>query len=237
LHPGWGVGFGAGVDIEGEAYGEKDAVGEEGFEALEEFLLFWCAETDPEEIGATGYDMVKNGAFFIMREIALLEADNIKLRIGVQQALAEFFSAFWTAPEEVVREFGGAAGEEFSQKGGAIDAVLKRGALAVQAPDEGHAIGDEEVNTGRGGGECGVVPPHGDDVGIGKIDGVGARLLGAGQEVRAEGLVICAGEIGGEDAAGYWHAGKRFSRGGAENAELLEEEMGGYPLSHCAATA
>lgn len=29
LHPSWGVGFGAGVDIEGKAYGEKDAAGEE----------------------------------------------------------------------------------------------------------------------------------------------------------------------------------------------------------------
>ena len=86
--------------------------------------------------------------------------------MGLEQALAEFFSAFWTAAEEVVREFGGAGGEEFSQEGRAVDAVLKRSALAVQAPDEGHAIGDEEVDTGRGGGECGVMPPHGDDVGI-----------------------------------------------------------------------
>ena len=29
LHPSWGVGFGAGVDIEGKAYCEKDASGEE----------------------------------------------------------------------------------------------------------------------------------------------------------------------------------------------------------------
>jgi hypothetical protein len=43
LHPGWGVGFGAGIDIEGEAYCEKDAVGEEGLEALEEVVLLGCA--------------------------------------------------------------------------------------------------------------------------------------------------------------------------------------------------
>lgn len=36
----------------------------------------------------------------------------------------------------------------------------------VEAPDEGHAIGDEEVDAGCGGREGGVVPPHGDDVGI-----------------------------------------------------------------------
>jgi hypothetical protein len=30
LHPGWGVGFCAGIDIEGEADGEKDAAGKEG---------------------------------------------------------------------------------------------------------------------------------------------------------------------------------------------------------------
>jgi len=167
----------------------------------------------------------------------MVGANDIEFRIFFEQALVEFFPAFWTASEEVVREFGGAGGEEFSQEGRAVDAVLKRCALAVQAPDERHSIRDEEIDAGCGGGECGVVPPHGDDVGIGKINGVGARLLGAGQEVCAEGLIIAAGEIGGEDAAGYWHAGKRFSRGGAENAELLEEEMGGYPLSHCAATA
>ena len=52
LHPGWGVGFGASIDIEGEAYCEKDAAGEEGFEVLEEVVLLGCAETDPEKIGA-----------------------------------------------------------------------------------------------------------------------------------------------------------------------------------------
>ena len=52
LHPEWGVGFGASIDIEGEAYCEKDAAGEEGFEVLEEVVLLGCAETDPEKIGA-----------------------------------------------------------------------------------------------------------------------------------------------------------------------------------------
>ena len=122
------------------------------------------------------------------------------MRIFFEQAFAEFFSAFWAAAKEVVREFGGAGGEEFSQEGGAVDAVSERGALAVQAPDERHSIGDEEVDAGCGGGKCGVVPPHSDDVGIGKIDGVGARLTAAGQEVCAESLVVCAGEVGGQDA-------------------------------------
>ena len=54
LHPGWGVGFGAGVDIEGKAYCEKDAAGEEGLEALEEVVLLRCAQTDPEKIWAKG---------------------------------------------------------------------------------------------------------------------------------------------------------------------------------------
>ena len=65
-----------------------------------------------------------------------------------------------------MRETGRAGGEEFSQEGGAVDPVSERGTLAVQAPDEGHSIGDEEVDAGRGGGECWVVPPHGDNVGI-----------------------------------------------------------------------
>jgi hypothetical protein len=33
-------------------------------------------------------------------------------------------------------------------------------------------------------------------------------LTAAGEEVRAEGLIIGAGEVGGEDAAGWGHAGK-----------------------------
>lgn len=129
------------------------------------------------------------------------------MRIFFEQAFAEFFSAFWTAAEEVVREFGRAGGEEFSQECRAVDAVSERGALAVQAPDEGHSIGDEEVDAGCGGGKCGVMPPHGDDVGVGKIDGVGAGLTAAGEEVCAESLVIGASEVGGEDAAGWGHAG------------------------------
>jgi len=96
----------------------------------------------------------------------MVGANDIELWIFFEQALAEFFSAFWTAAEQVVREFGGAGGEEFSKEGGAVNAVLERGTLAVQAPDEGHSIGDEEVDAGRGGGECWVVPPHGDNVGI-----------------------------------------------------------------------
>ncbi len=106
-----------------------------------------------------------------------------------------------------MREFGGASGEEFSQEGGAVNAVSERGALAVQAPDKGHSIGDEEVDAGCGGDECGVVPPHGDYVGVGKIDGVGARLTAAGQKMRAKGLIIGAGEVGGEDAVGRGHVG------------------------------
>lgn len=74
--------------------------------------------------------------------------------------------------------------------------------MAVQAPDERHSIGDEEVDAGCGGGKCGFVPPHGDDLGVGKIDRVRAWFTTAGQEVRAEGLVIGAGKVGGEDAAG-----------------------------------
>ena len=52
LHPGWCVGFGAGIDIECEADGEKDTAGKEGLEALEEVVLLGCAETNPKKIWA-----------------------------------------------------------------------------------------------------------------------------------------------------------------------------------------
>jgi len=54
LHPSWGIGFGAGIDIEGKAYCKKDTAEEEWLEALEEVVLLRCAETDPEEVGAEG---------------------------------------------------------------------------------------------------------------------------------------------------------------------------------------
>lgn len=162
------------------------------------------AETDPQEVGAKCLKFLDD--FGIILQCAfggawtMIEAKDIELRIFLEESFAEFFTAFWTAADEVVREFGRAGGEEFSQEGGAVNAVLKRGALAVQAPDEGHSIWNEKVDTGRGIGECVVVPSHGDDMGIGKIDGVGAGLLGAGEEVLAESLVVCAGEVGGQDA-------------------------------------
>ena len=175
-------------------------------------VLLGCAETDPQEIGAYCLKLLDDFGLIFQRAFgvafSMVGAKDLQLRISFEQALAESLSAFWTAAEEVMRECGGTGREEFSQEGGAVDAVLKGGAWAVQAPDEGHAIGDEEVDAGRGGGECGVVLPHGDDVGIGKIDGVGVGLLAAGAEVRAEGLVIGAGEVGGEDAADCGHAGK-----------------------------
>jgi hypothetical protein len=212
LHPGGGVGFGAGIDIEGEAYREKDATGEEGLEASEEVVLLGCAETDPEEVGAPCLKFLDDFRIIFQSAfggaVSMVGAKDIQLRISFEQAFAEFFAAFWTATEEVVGEFSRAGGEEFSQEGGAVDAVLERSALAVQAPDEGHSIGDEEVDACCGSGECGVVPPHGDDVGIGKIDCVGTGLSATGEEVRAEGLVIGAGEVGGENAAGCGHARK-----------------------------
>ncbi len=54
LHPSWGIGFGAGIDIEGEADGKEDSAREEGFEALEEEVLLGGAQTDPQEVGAQG---------------------------------------------------------------------------------------------------------------------------------------------------------------------------------------
>jgi hypothetical protein len=63
--------------------------------------------------------------------LSMVGANDVQLRIFFEQALAEFFSAFWTAAEEVVREFGRAGGEEFSQEGRAVYAVSERGALAV----------------------------------------------------------------------------------------------------------
>lgn len=164
------------------------------------------AETDPQEVGAKCLKFLDD--FGIILQCAfggawtMIEAKDIELRIFLEESFAEFFTAFWTAADEVVREFGRAGGEEFSQEGGAVDAILQPSTLAVQAPDEGHSIGDKEVDTGRGIRKCGVVPPHGDDVGIGKIDVVGAGLTAAGEEVRAEGFIIGAGEVGGKDAAG-----------------------------------
>ena len=54
LHPSRGIGFCAGIDIEGEADGKEDAAGEEGLEAFEEVVLLRGAETDPDEVGAQG---------------------------------------------------------------------------------------------------------------------------------------------------------------------------------------
>ena len=72
MHPDGGVGFSAGIDIEGKAYCEKDAAGKEGLEALEEFLLLWCAKADPEEVGTTGNDCVKNTRFLLACEVAVM---------------------------------------------------------------------------------------------------------------------------------------------------------------------
>ena len=65
-----------------------------------------------------------------------------------------------------MRESGWTGRKEFSHEGWSVNAVAEGGALAVQAPDKGHSIGDEEVDAGCGGGECVVMPPHGHDVGI-----------------------------------------------------------------------
>ena len=72
LHPSWGVVFGSGIDIEGETYREKDAAGKEGLEALEEFLLLWCAKADPNEVRATGNDCIKNTRLLLACEIAMM---------------------------------------------------------------------------------------------------------------------------------------------------------------------
>lgn len=114
LHPGWGVGFGAGVDIEGEADGEKDAAREEGVEVLEEMVLLGCAETDPEEVGAQCLKFLDDFGLIFQTAfggaLSMVGSKDVQLRISFKQALAEFFSAFWTSAKEVVRECGGAGG-------------------------------------------------------------------------------------------------------------------------------
>ncbi len=72
LHPRWGIGFGAGIDIESEADGEQDSAVEEWFEALDKFLLFWCADADPEKVGAIGNDCFKNTRLLCFCEVAMM---------------------------------------------------------------------------------------------------------------------------------------------------------------------
>ena len=67
LHPGWGIGFGAGIDIEGEAYCEKDSAGQEWFETLDEVVLLGGAETDPEEVGAEGLKFLDDFGLVLQR--------------------------------------------------------------------------------------------------------------------------------------------------------------------------
>ena len=50
LHPGRGIRLQSGVDVEGEANGKDHAAPDRGLMTMDPFLLFWGAESDPDEI-------------------------------------------------------------------------------------------------------------------------------------------------------------------------------------------
>ena len=92
LHPSGGIGFGAGVDIEGEADGKEDSAGEEWLEAVDEAVLLGCAKSDPEEIGAQGLKFLDDFRLIFERAFgvafSVVGANDIELGISFKQALA-----------------------------------------------------------------------------------------------------------------------------------------------------
>lgn len=72
LHPRGSIGFGARIDIEGEADGEEDATGQDRLEAVDEFLLFRGPKADPEEVRPHRLDLLKKMRLLFLIEITML---------------------------------------------------------------------------------------------------------------------------------------------------------------------
>ena len=85
MHPDGGVGFCAGVHIKSKTDGKEDAAGEDGFEALNEFVLFRSAESDPEKVGSEGLELPKDLGFLFESAIgcafAMVGSDNVEMGI------------------------------------------------------------------------------------------------------------------------------------------------------------
>ena len=86
--------------------------------------------------------------------------------------------------------------EGFQHQGGSVNAVGELFVvwkLAVGGPHEGHTIGADEIETGHGFPECGIMAGERGDMGVGGFDGVGPVGFGGVLENPFDGASIGGG--------------------------------------------
>ncbi len=197
LHPLGGVTFASGVNIEGEADIKEPALAEAGFGPVAEALLLGGAEADPDEVGGGGVDFIEDGGPVGVGEVAVVGAGDGEGGVEFFDGGDEVGEAVFGGAEEVVAGVGGGVFQAAVHELGAVNAVGHEGVPGgeVDAPGEGHAIGDEVLDARGGGTEVGVGEPEDEDVGVCEI-GDGGRLRGGPVKLLGQPFVGGGGEFG-----------------------------------------
>src|SRR6185503_13633949 len=80
LHPGGCIRFQPGVDVEGKANRKDHSAPDGGLVAVDPLLLFWRAESDPDEVRGQSVDFVDNLRLFLRRKITMMRANDPRVR-------------------------------------------------------------------------------------------------------------------------------------------------------------
>jgi len=171
LHPERRIRFRAGIHVEREPDREQDASLDLRFISEDPILLLRRAEPNPNEIRREAIDFLQDLRLVFWFEITVARADDFEVRIFLQKKLLQAADAFVVASQKIMRERRRAPEHAFAHEGGTVNAITQLRALAIQAPDERHAMRNEIIHGACDPAEFRVTAAKHHDVSVGEIDG------------------------------------------------------------------
>lgn len=187
LEKSWRLFYLAGVEGKGGADAKVDTWRELIFVARDPVFLFRAAEADPDEVGSAAADFFANFGELVGRPFAegrRVGSSDDRIGEAFVEGSGELVEGRLFATEEEVAELGEASGgfERFEHQRWAIDTVgdfFRIGELSIDRPDEGHAIGADQVEAGHARTEIRIMPRECCDMGVGGFDRVGSIGFGS----------------------------------------------------------
>ena len=172
LHPLGRIAFATGIDVESKTYVEQPALAHFVFGPRAEFLLLGGSQSDPDDIGTTGVDLLKDARPFFLREVAVMGSADVELWIEPCRFFDEVSETVLGRTEEVVPDMGRGIPEAAIHELRTVNAVGHDGFAGsqVHAPSERHAVGNEMVDGFRAAAEFRIGEAQHRDVGVGEVD-------------------------------------------------------------------
>lgn len=180
LHPGGGVGFKTGVDVESKAHRQHNAAMDFALVLVNPSLLLGRAQSQPNEVRRKAIDFRNDFRVLLRLKVAVMRADNFNVGIALQKKFLEALDAQVRAAEKIMGEGSGTVQDAFTHEDGAVHAVAHFGPLQVKAPGERHGIGNKVIKPAGDFSKGRVMAAQRDDMRVGEVNGKGfwrARLF------------------------------------------------------------